>query len=129
MSGVRVDKWLWAVRAFKTRSAANEACSAGRVLVNGENAKPATKVVVGDEVTARRRERTIIYGVVELLEKRVSAAKAAEAIDDRSPVVERPDRLDPTMMPSGTRQRGDGRPTKRDRRRLDEFRRRGDGSV
>ncbi|MEM7338892.1 MAG: S4 domain-containing protein [Actinomycetota bacterium] len=122
MSGVRVDKWLWAVRAYKTRSAANEACSSGRVLVNGDVAKPATKVVIGDEVTARRRERTIVYGVVQLLEKRVSAAKAAEAVDDRSPVVVKPDRLDPGMVPSGTRGRGEGRPTKRDRRRLDEFR-------
>ncbi len=84
-SSVRVDKWLWAVRVYKTRSAANDACRTGRVQVNEEVAKPATKVSIGDFVTARRHDRTISYEVVAPLEKRVSAALAAESVVDHSP--------------------------------------------
>lgn len=120
---VRVDKWLWAVRAYKTRSAANEACASGRVRVNDEPAKAATKVKVGDVVTARRRDRTIVYEVRALLEKRVSATLAAEHINDLSP----PEPARPTgdvvvEAEAARRDRGEGRPTKRDRRRLDELR-------
>lgn len=117
---VRVDKWLWAVRVYKTRSAANDACVAGRVTVNDDVAKPATKVRVGDRVTARRRDRTIIYEVASVLEKRVSAALAADCVVDHSPPPP-PRRLDPfgPDLAAGERRRGDGRPTKRDRRRLD----------
>lgn len=121
-TAVRVDKWLWSVRVYKTRSAANEACSSGRVTVNDETAKPATKVKVGDLVTARRRDRTIAYEVVTLIEKRVGAAIAAECVNDVSPPApERP--LDPTFGVAGVRDRGEGRPTKRDRRRIDRLRR------
>ena len=120
---VRVDKWLWAVRVYRTRTAANEACSVGRVTVNGDPAKPATKVAVGDLVSARRRDRTISYEVVALLEKRVSAAKAAEAVLDVSPP--RPEPVDgPFVGPSGKRDRGEGRPTKRQRREIDRLQRR-----
>lgn len=122
MSGpVRVDKWLWAVRVYKTRSAAHDACSSGRVAVNDEQAKPATKVKLGDLVTARRRDRTVVYEVVALIEKRVGAARAAECVNDVSPPVpQRPSGL--TIGPAGVRARGEGRPTKRDRRKLDRLR-------
>ncbi|MEL7157361.1 MAG: S4 domain-containing protein [Actinomycetota bacterium] len=120
---VRVDKWLWAVRVFKTRSAANDACATGRVSVNDETAKPATKVKVGDVVTARRRDRTVIYEVRALVEKRVSAALAAEHVDDLSPpVARRGSGPDAGAAAAGHRERGEGRPTKRDRRRLDQLR-------
>ena len=82
---VRVDKWLWAVRVFKTRRQATDACTSGRIRINGEVAKPASKVKVGDVVQAARRDRTIIYVANELLEKRVSAPLAAAAVEDRSP--------------------------------------------
>jgi ribosome-associated heat shock protein Hsp15 len=124
-ASVRVDKWLWAVRVFKTRSAANEACGNGRVRVNDEVAKPATKVTVGDVVSARRRDRTITYEVLQVLEKRVSAQLAAEAVDDLSPP--RPESPPSSGEPaalSGVRDRGTGRPTKRERRQLERFRRR-----
>lgn len=120
---VRVDKWLWAVRVFKTRSAANEACTSGRVSVNDETVKPATKVKVGDVVTARRRDRLVVYEVRGLLEKRVSAAAAAEHVNDLSPPA--PTRTggpDGVAALAGHRERGEGRPTKRDRRRLDQLR-------
>jgi len=118
---VRVDKWLWAVRVYKTRSVANDACKTGRVTVNGEVAKPSTKVAVGDLVTARRRDRTVSYEVVVILEKRVSAPKAAEAVNDLSPPAPL---VAPIVAADGIRDRGEGRPTKRDRRQLDRLHRR-----
>ncbi|MEM9613340.1 MAG: RNA-binding S4 domain-containing protein [Actinomycetota bacterium] len=124
---VRVDKWLWAVRVYKTRSVANDACASGRVTVNDEVAKPATKVGVGDVVAARRRDRTIIYEVGKVIEKRVSAALAAECVVDHSPPPPaRPLDLFAPDPGAGQRRRGDGRPTKRNRRRLDRLQGRDD---
>jgi ribosome-associated heat shock protein Hsp15 len=117
---VRVDKWLWAVRVFKTRSRATAACSSGRVLVNDRVAKPATRVGRGDVVTARRRDRLIVHTVIEPVSKRVSAARARECIEDHSPPVEsRPEIPDPSFA---RRDAGAGRPTKRDRREIDRLR-------
>lgn len=120
---MRVDKWLWAVRVYKTRTQANEACADGRVLINDVPAKPAARVDVGDIVTARRRERTVVYVVREPIEKRVSAARAAACIEDRSPP---PEPRDQPAAVFARRERGAGRPTKRDRREIDRLRRRGD---
>ena len=119
---VRVDKWLWSVRVFRTRTAASDACAAGRVVVNGEQAKPATKVAVGDVVEARRKDRTIVYEVTAIIEKRVSAANAAECFDDRSPPPEPRRQGIDVPPPGGARERGSGRPTKRERRELDRLR-------
>jgi ribosome-associated heat shock protein Hsp15 len=115
---VRVDRWLWAVRTFKTRSAASDACSGGHVSVNGRPAKPATKVRVGDEVSALAPGGLRVLEVVRLLEKRVGASIAADAVIDRSPPAPSADREAPPMV----RERGAGRPTKRDRRAIDRFR-------
>jgi ribosome-associated heat shock protein Hsp15 len=117
---VRVDRWLWAVRVFKTRAQANDACGSGRVRVNGEVCKPATKVRLGDRVEARRKDRVVVYEVVKLVEKRVGAALASEAVVDHSPPVVTS--RDPLEAVAPTRERGAGRPTKRDRRRLQDFR-------
>lgn len=121
---VRVDKWLWSVRVFKTRSAANDACASGRVRVNGEIAKPATKLTVGDTLEIRRRDDLRVLEVVALLDKRVSASLAAEAIIDRSPPpVEQPaDPIGDMIAVAGRRERGAGRPTKKDRRQMDKMR-------
>jgi ribosome-associated heat shock protein Hsp15 len=109
---VRVDKWLWAVRVFKTRRQATDACTAGRIRINGE---------VGDIVQAARRDRTIIYVAHELLEKRVSAPLAAAAVEDRSPPPpKKQDHLDLPVF--AQRDRGSGRPTKKDRRAIDKLR-------
>ena len=118
MDSTRVDKWLWAVRAYKTRSLATDACQAGHVEVNGADAKPATKVKVGDEVTVRQGGRTRIYGVERVIEKRVGAPVAAECFVDRSPPPPDPEFVAPTAI----RERGAGRPTKRDRREIDRYR-------
>lgn len=118
VESVRVDLWLWGVRLFKTRSEATGACKAGHVRVNGAPAKPAAKVHVGDRVTARAHQRERIFEVVALIDKRVSAAVAAECLVDHSP----PPPVKEEWVPVFRREPGAGRPTKRDRRRLDEFR-------
>ena len=120
----RVDKWLWAVRIFKTRSAARESCASGRVRIGGSPAKPANRVKVGDEVTVRRRGFTSTYRVEKVIDKRVGAPIAAECVTDLTPPEERPqprtrtERIDAAWA---ERDRGSGRPTKRDRRRIDKF--------
>jgi ribosome-associated heat shock protein Hsp15 len=117
---VRVDRWLWAVRVYKTRTRATDACVAGHVRVNDRPVKPATKVGAGDVVSARRGEHTTIYEVVEPITSRVGATRAAECVIDRSPP--RPTRDEPDLAVFARRDPGAGRPTKRDRRRIDRLR-------
>lgn len=117
---VRVDKWLWSVRVYKTRTRAGDACTKGWVLVNDEVAKPATKISVGDVVTAQRGDETIVYVARELIEKRVSATRAAECVEDRSPPA--PVRESTVSAVFAQRDPGTGRPTKRDRREIDRLR-------
>lgn len=115
----RVDVWLWAVRLYRTRSAATDACKGGHVRINGTSAKPATPVRVGDRVEANLHGRERILEVVRLLDKRVGAPVAAEALVDHSP----PPPENEWEPPVFERARGAGRPTKRDRRRIERFRR------
>jgi ribosome-associated heat shock protein Hsp15 len=120
MGGVestRVDRWLWAVRLTKTRTDAAAACRGGHVRVNNRPAKPATTVTSGDEVRLRAGGHTRIVDVVRVIEKRVGAPVAAECFVDRTPAPP-PEAL----VPVARRDRGAGRPTKRDRRVLDRFR-------
>ena len=118
MDETRVDKWLWAVRMFKTRGLATDACRGGHVRVNGSPAKPAAVVRPGDRVEARVHGRARVLAVVRVIAKRVGPPVAAECLVDHTP---------PEPAASGepevfARDRGAGRPTKRDRRRLDRFR-------
>lgn len=115
---VRVDAWTWAVRLFPTRTAAGAACRAGHVRVNGERAKPATQVVPGDEVLVRGGPRERLVVVERLLVKRVSAEVAQAAYLDRSPAPVPKERV----AVAGVRDRGAGRPTKRERREIDRLR-------
>lgn len=115
----RVDAWLWAVRIFKTRSQATAACRAGHVRVGDVRAKAATLVRPGDRITVSGGPRTRILVVKQLLTKRVGAPVAAEALVDQSPPL--PPREE-APAPVFERDRGAGRPTKRDRRRLDRLR-------
>jgi ribosome-associated heat shock protein Hsp15 len=115
---VRVDRWLWAVRLTRTRSGAAQACRAGHVQVNGVRAKPAAPVKVQDTVRLRVGDRERVVEVVRLIETRVGAEVAAGCLIDRSPP---PPPRDPQAWP-GRRDPGLGRPTKRDRRRLDRAR-------
>jgi ribosome-associated heat shock protein Hsp15 len=118
VDSTRVDKWLWAIRAYKTRSAATTACQAGHVDVNGSGAKPATTVRVGDRITVRVAGRVRDLEVVQVIDKRVGAAIAAGCVVDHSPPP--PETGHPA--PVAARERGAGRPTKRDRRALDRLR-------
>ena len=118
MEHTRIDKWLWAVRLYPTRASAADACSGGHVRVNGASAKPATTVRIGDRVTAFAGGRDRVLEVVRIIEKRVGAAIAEECVVDHSPPPPPPSDLNPMFV----RERGSGRPTKRDRRQLDRFR-------
>jgi ribosome-associated heat shock protein Hsp15 len=115
---VRVDSWLWAVRVYKTRSAATTACRAGHVRVNGDRAKAAQPVHVGDELRIRIAGFDRILIVRKLLVKRVGAPLVAEAAEDRTPPP--PPLVERAMVP--IRDRGAGRPTKRERRDIEKLR-------
>jgi len=110
-----VDSWIWAVRLTKTRSVASDACRGGHVRVNGVRAKPAQAVRAGDEVRLRHEERERVVIVVRVIAKRVSAAVAAECYIDNSP----PPPPREEVVAVAVRDRGAGRPTKRERRSLD----------
>jgi len=117
-ASVRIDSWIWAVRITKTRSMAAAACRAGHVRVNNVAAKPAQLVVAGDEVRVRVGSHERIVEVIRPIAKRVGAAVAAECLIDRSPPPQ-PREMTPI---AGIRDRGAGRPTKRERRQIDRLR-------
>jgi ribosome-associated heat shock protein Hsp15 len=118
VESTRVDRWLWAVRLTKTRSDAAAACRGGHVRVNDRPAKAATTVVPGDQVRARVASGTRTVEVVRAIEKRVGAADAVACFIDRTP---KPPPESAMALPVAQRERGAGRPTKRDRRVLDRF--------
>ncbi|MGN6427381.1 MAG: RNA-binding S4 domain-containing protein [Leifsonia sp.] len=117
-TSVRVDSWAWAVRLFKTRSAASDACKAGHLKVNGDRAKPSQPVKVGDEVRAFVSGTEKIYIARRLIVKRVGAAVAADCFEDRTPPPPPKTEAPATVL----RERGAGRPTKRDRRLIEQLR-------
>lgn len=119
IESTRVDQWLWAVRLYKTRSQATDACRGGHVRVNGKAAKAASPVHVGDRVEAYAGDRERVLEVVRLMDKRVAAPIAATCIVDHSPA---PPPREQYVAPLFTRPRGSGRPTKKDRRSLDKLR-------
>ncbi|MEL4318648.1 RNA-binding S4 domain-containing protein [Leifsonia sp. YIM 134122] len=118
VTSARVDAWLWAVRQFKTRSLATAACRAGHVRVNGERVKAAQSVRIGDEVRVRANGFDRIMVVQRIIVKRVGAEVAAAAMIDKTPPP--PPREAVASVP--VRDRGAGRPTKRERRDLEELR-------
>jgi len=121
MGEARLDKWLWAVRIFKTRSIAAEACKKGRVSLNGNLVKAAHMVKENDVVQVRKPPITYSFKVLQAIEKRVGAKLVAQMMEN----VTTPDQLEILEMSkiSGfiNRAKGTGRPTKKERRELDEF--------
>jgi ribosome-associated heat shock protein Hsp15 len=117
VESTRIDRWLWAVRLTKTRPDAAAACRGGHVRVNDRPAKPATTVSPGDEIRARIGHVTRVVEVVRVIQKRVGPADAATCFIDRTPAAPPEE-----FLPVARRDRGTGRPTKRDRRILDKFR-------
>ena len=121
-SEVRIDKWLWAMRVFKTRSISTDACKKGRVSVNGTAVKPSRTVKVGDTVDVRKPPVTYTFKVKALTENRLGARLVPEYLENITPQSHY-DMLELVRI-SGfvDRQRGLGRPTKRDGRELASFR-------
>lgn len=116
---VRLDKYLWAIRVYKTRTDATDACKGGKVRVNGLDVKPSREVKVGDTITARKGAVVYTFKVKELLSNRVGAALVAQYAENLTPQEE----LDKLKAPVETfflkRDRGAGRPTKKDRRQME----------
>lgn len=116
---VRLDKYLWAIRAFKTRSEATEACKGNRVKVNGSDAKPSKMIRVGDVMEVRKAAVHYTWRAVALIENRVGAQLVPQYAENLTPQEE----LDKLKAPVETffvkRDRGLGRPTKKDRRTID----------
>ncbi|MDR0962156.1 MAG: RNA-binding S4 domain-containing protein [Mediterranea sp.] len=121
MPEARIDKWMWAVRIFKTRTIAAEACKKGRVSINGGAAKAARMVKPGDVVQVRKPPITYSFKVLQAIEKRISAKLVPEVMENVTP----PDQYELLELSriSGfvDRAKGTGRPTKKDRRMLDDF--------
>ena len=117
-TSTRVDSWIWAVRLAKTRSAATAACRAGHVQVNGERAKAAQPVHIGDEVRLRNTDLERTVQVARLVAKRVGASVAIECFVDLTPPPPPREEVAATIL----RDRGAGRPTKRERRYLEKLR-------
>ena len=121
MPEARIDKWMWAARIFKTRTIAAEACKKGRISINGAQAKPARTVKPGDVVQVRKPPVTYSFKVLQAIEKRVGAKLVPDVMEN----VTTPDQYELLEMSkiSGfvDRARGTGRPTKKERRDLDEF--------
>lgn len=122
ISTARADQWLWSVRLTKTRSVAASACRSGHVKINDKTAKPSSPVKVGDRIEARLYQRERVVVVTKLIVKRVGAELAADCFDDHSPPPPERDFVAPVFE----RDRGAGRPTKRDRRQMDRLRGRSD---
>lgn len=117
---VRLDKWLWAVRIFKTRGLALDACKAGHVKAEGRNLKPAHLVRAGEVYEVQRGERALKLRVTRLIDRRGGAAVAMECVEDLSPPPPPPRATDGApSLPD--REPGSGRPTKKERRLMDAF--------
>jgi len=118
---VRLDKWLWAVRIFKTRSLAATACRQGRVKVNAQPVKPARNVKINEVIVVQKTEMTCTFKVLGLLEKRVGAPLVKEYAEDQTPEAEFQKARQARLTPLNWRPKGSGRPTKKERRDLEEF--------
>lgn len=120
-SEARIDKWLWAARVYKTRTLASDACKNGRITINGALAKPSRTVKVGDQVGVKKSPITYMFRVLQAIEKRVGAKLLPEVFENITPP-EQYELLEMNQI-SGfiDRARGTGRPTKKDRRALDDL--------
>lgn len=118
---LRIDKYLWFIRAYKTRTMAAEACKAGRVKLAGNNIKPSHEVKIGEVYQLSKGPDRKVIRVVGLLESRVDAKTAVGFYEDITPVEMRSDYRILFEAPLLTRDRGAGRPTKKDRREIDDL--------
>lgn len=120
---MRVDKWIWAVRMVKSRTLAGTMCKAGKVLINDKKVKPSKDIKLEDRIEVQHKSVVKIYEVTGFIEKRTSADLAAQNYIDHSPA---PDPFENPAennfeLPQAVREKGEGRPTKKDRRAIEAF--------
>lgn len=121
MEEVRIDKWLWAVRVFKTRTVASEACKKGRVLIGETAVKPSRNIRTGEVIQVRKPPVTYSFKVLALSDKRMGAKMVSQFMENVTPQ-EQYELLELNRIGGFVdRQRGTGRPTKKERRDLDQF--------
>lgn len=123
MDKVRIDKWLWSVRIFKSRTVATDACKGGKVKIDGESIKPSYQLQVGEVVQVRKNGFDFQFKAVKLIQKRVGAPVAVTCYEDLTPQEEL-DKYKNWFVGKAAaeqRERGAGRPTKRERREIDRF--------
>jgi len=116
---VRTDKFLWAARLYKTRSMASEACRKGKILINGIEAKPSRIISEDDILVVKKLPVTYTYKILKPAGNRVSAAIVPSLIEDLTPEEEKSKLLLRKSLIGGYREKGAGRPTKKERRSLD----------
>ena len=119
MEEVRIDKYLWSIRVYKTRSEATDACKGGKVRVNGADIKPSKAVKPGDVIVARKGAVAYTYKVLELIDKRQGAKLVPRYAENQTPEEELAKLRAPVETFFLKRDRGAGRPTKKDRRQMD----------
>jgi len=120
---IRIDKWLWSVRIFKSRSMATDACKSGKIKIGEQNVKPSYLLKRGEIIAVKKNGFDLSFKVVDLLEKRVSAVLAQPCYEDLTPPEEL-NKYKDWFVGKGrpeVREKGTGRPTKRDRREIDKF--------
>ncbi|MCF6169554.1 MAG: RNA-binding S4 domain-containing protein [Bacteroidales bacterium] len=123
METVRIDKWLWAVRLFKTRSQATEACKGGKVKIDGHHVKPSRDIQTGDEIEIQLAALKKKVKVLQVIKNRVAAKLVTDLAEDLTPAEEY-ERLDMMRrLNYEKRTRGTGRPTKKDRREIERLKR------
>ena len=121
MEGVRIDKYLWAIRVFKTRTDATDACKGGKVKVGTVNAKPSRDVQVGEEISVRKGVATFTFKVLQLTDHRLGAKLVPDYALNLTPEEELNKFRAPVETFFLTRDRGAGRPTKKDRREIEQI--------
>lgn len=125
MSGqkIRIDKWLWTVRIFKSRTLATTACKTGRVKIDERNLKPSYQITIGESIIVRKNGFNLQFIVKDILKSRVSATLAAPCYDNITPEEELNKYKDWFVGKAAAEQRirGAGRPTKKERREIEDF--------
>ena len=121
MEGVRIDKYLWAIRVFKTRMDATDACKGGKVKIGTVNAKPSRDVQVGEVIAVRKGAVTFTYKVLQLVDHRLGAKLVPDYAENLTPESEIEKLRAPVESFFLTRDRGAGRPTKKDRREIEQI--------
>ena len=119
---IRIDKWLWAVRIFKTRAQATEACAGGKVKIKNSAVKASRKIHAGDIIQVRKGVVKYMYRVLKIAEKRMGAKLIIDFVEDLTPDDERAKLKSSHKQPLQTREKGQGRPTKKERRIMDNIR-------